>query len=44
MQEILQLLSDLPLVNILLCGDPQFNKSQNAYILDSSIKYIYINL
>ena len=37
-------LSDLSLLNILLYCGPQFNKSQNAYILNSSIKYIYINL
>ena len=36
-------LSDLSLVNILLYGGPQFNKSQNAYILNSSIKYILIS-
>ena len=41
--KILSSLSDLSLVNILLCGGPQFNKSQNAYILNSSIKYILIS-
>ena len=35
-------LSDLSLVNILLYGSPQFDDSQNAYILNSSIKYILI--
>ena len=35
-------LSDLSLVNILLYGGPQFDDSQNAYILNSSIKYILI--
>ena len=35
-------LSDLPLVNVLLYGGPQFNYSQNAFILNSSIKYILI--
>ena len=36
-------LSDLSLVNILLYGGPQFDDSQNAYILNSSIKYILIS-
>ena len=36
-------LSDLSLVNVLLYGGPQFDDSQNAYILDSSIKYILIS-
>ena len=33
-------LSGLSLVNVLLYGGPQFDDSQNAYILNSSIKYI----
>ena len=41
--KILLSLSGLSLVNILLFGGPQFNKSQNAYILNSSIKYILIS-
>ena len=36
-------LSDLSLVNILLYGGPQFDDSQKAYILNSSIKYILIS-
>ena len=36
-------LSDLSLVNVLLYGGPQFDDSQNAYILNSSIKYILIS-
>ena len=36
-------LSNLSLVNILLYGDPQFDDSQNAYILNSRIKYILIS-
>ena len=36
-------LSDLSLVNILLYGGPQFDYSQNAYILNSSIKHISIS-
>ena len=36
-------LSDLSLVNILLYGDPQFDDPQNAYILNTSIKYILIS-
>ena len=36
-------LSVLSLVNILLYGGPQFNKSQNEYILNSSIEYILIS-
>ena len=36
-------LSDLSLVNILLYVGPQFDDSQNAYILNSSIKYILIS-
>ena len=36
-------LSDLSLVNFLLYGGPQFDDSQNAYILNSSIKYILIS-
>ena len=32
-------LSNSFLVNILLYGGPQFDDSQNAYILNSSIKY-----
>ena len=35
-------LSDLSLVNVLLYGDPQFADSENAFILNSSIRY-YIN-
>ena len=36
-------LSDLSLVNVLLYGGPQFDDSQNAFILNSSIKYILIS-
>ena len=36
-------LSDLSLVNILFYGGPQFDDSQPAYILNSSIKYILIS-
>ena len=36
-------LSDLSLVNVLLYGSPQFDDSQNAFILNSSIKYILIS-
>ena len=36
-------LSDLPLINVLLYGGPQFDDSQNAYILNSSMKYILIS-
>ena len=36
-------LSDLSLVNVLFCGGPQFDDSQNAFILNSSIKYILIS-
>ena len=36
-------LSDLSLVNVLLYVGPQFDDSQNAYILKSSIKYILIS-
>ena len=36
-------LSDLSLVNVFLYGDPQFNDSRNAYILNSSFKYILIS-
>ena len=36
-------LSGLSLVNVLLYGGPQFDDSQNAYILNSSIKYILIS-
>ena len=36
-------LSDLSLVNFLLYGGPQFHDTQNAFILNSSIK-IDINL
>ena len=36
-------LSDLSLANLLLCGGPQFDDSQNAFILNSSIKYILIS-
>ena len=35
-------LSDFSLVNILLYGVPQSDDSQNAYILNSSIRYILI--
>ena len=35
-------LSDLSLVNVLLYGGPQFDDSQNAFISNSSIKYILI--
>ena len=35
-------LSDLSLVKVLLYGGPQFADSENAFILNSSIKY-YIN-
>ena len=35
-------LIDLSLVNVLY-GSPQFNESQNAYILNSSIKHILIS-
>ena len=33
-------LSDLSLVNVFLYGGPQFDDSQKAFILHSSIKYI----
>ena len=33
-------LSDLSSVNFFLYGGPQFDDSQNAFILNSSIKYI----
>ena len=33
-------LSDLSLVNVNLYGGPQFDDSQNAFILNSSIEYI----
>ena len=36
-------LSGLSLVNVLLYGGPQFDDSQNAYILNSSIKYLLIS-
>ena len=36
-------LSVLSLVNVLLYGGPQFDDSQNAFILNSSIKYISIS-
>ena len=36
-------LSDLSLVNVPLYGGPQFDDSQNAFILNSSIKYISIS-
>ena len=36
-------LSDLFLVNVLLYGGPQFDHSQNAFILNSSVKYILIS-
>ena len=36
-------LSGLSLVNVLLYGGPQFDDSQNAFILNSSIKYILIS-
>ena len=36
-------LSDLSLVNVLLYGSPQFDDSQNAFVLNSSIKYILIS-
>ena len=36
-------LSDLPLVNVLLYGGLQFDDSQNAFILNSSIKYALIS-
>ena len=36
-------LSDLSLVNVLLYGGHQFDDSQNAFILNSSIKYILIS-
>ena len=36
-------LSDLSLVNVLLCGGPHVEDFQNAYILNSSIKYILIS-
>ena len=36
-------LSDLSLVNVLLYGGPQFDGSKDAFILNSSIKYILIS-
>ena len=36
-------LSDLSLLNVLLYGGPQFDDSQNTYILNLSIKYILIS-
>ena len=36
-------LSVLSLVNVLLYGGPQIDDSQNAFILNSSIKYISIS-
>ena len=35
--------SDLFLVNVLLCGVPQFDDFQNVFILNSSIEYILIS-
>ena len=36
-------LSNLSLVNVLLYGGPQFDDFQNIFILNTSIKYKYIN-
>ena len=36
-------LSDLFVVNALLYGGPQFDESQNAFILNLRIKYILIS-